>query len=173
MRPRAGNRRLLAVLAVAAACAVPPRLPRPDQGATAVAPHGHPAAAMAFAPVASASAVDQRFHPDRAAPAAHPVAPVAAGVAAALARIESQLGRGEVHAAMAALGALCARAPDDVRVRARLSRLLHQRALGRYGAGAVAAAIADWEEVLRLAPDHAAARTLLATACIMSPVTAR
>ena len=65
---------------------------------------------------------------------------------------------------MAALGALCVRAPDDVRVRIRLGRLLHQRALGRYGAGAVAAAIADWEEVLRLAPDHAAARALLATA---------
>lgn len=172
MRPGAGNRRLLAVLAVAAACAVPPGLPRPGQGATAVAPQGHPDAVMACAPVPSPLAVDQRFRPDPAAASAHPVAPVAAGVASALARIELQLGRGEVHAAMAALGALCVRAPDDVRVRIRLGRLLHQRALGRYGAGAVAAAIADWEEVLRLAPDHAAARALLATARTTAPTTA-
>jgi hypothetical protein len=168
MRPGAGNRRLLAVLAVAAACAVPPGLTRPSDGANAVAPHGHPDAAMAFAPVASASAAEHRFCADAAASPAHPVAPVAAAVAAALVRIESQLGRGEVHAAMAALGALGERAPDDVRVRTRLGRLLHQRALGRYGAGAVDAAIADWEEVLRLAPDHAAARALLATARIMA-----
>jgi hypothetical protein len=93
-----------------------------------------------------------------------PVAPVAADVAVALARIESRLGRGEVHDAMADLAALHVRAPDDVRVRGRLGRLLHQRALGRYGGGAVAAAIADWEHVLRLAPDHASARELLASA---------
>lgn len=147
----------LALLAVVGACVVPPApvaplRPAPGQG---------PSSLAAAAPIPAAE-------PARAASSAlasaAPVAPVAADVAVALARIESQLGRGEVHDAMADLTALSLRAPGDVRVGGRLGRLLHQRALGRYGGGALAAAIADWEQVLRLAPNHAAARALLATA---------
>lgn len=143
----------LALLAVVAACVVPPPPEPPSQASRPPSPTAVPAPAADPAPAVPIAAA-----------AAAPVAPVASDVAVALARIESQLGRGEVHDAMADLTALSLRAPGDVRVGGRLGRLLHQRALGRYGAGAVAAAIADWEQVLRLAPDHAAARALLASA---------
>lgn len=152
-----GHPGALALLAVVAACVVPPSPGAPSrpssQPSMLPSPATTPAPAADPAPAAAIAAAS-----------AAPVAPVASDVAVALARIESQLGRGEVHDAMADLTALSLRAPGDVRVGGRLGRLLHQRALGRYGGGAVAAAIADWEQVLRLAPDHAAARALLASA---------
>jgi hypothetical protein len=96
------------------------------------------------------------------APVAAPVvAPVAADVAAALAQAEAQLARGDAEAALGALLALAERAPDEVRVRTRASRLLCQRGLLRYGAGEVAAAIADFERAHALAPEHETARRLL------------
>jgi tetratricopeptide (TPR) repeat protein len=86
--------------------------------------------------------------------------PVASGLVA----VETSLCRGQLEAAVAALLELARRFPDDARVTIRLVRLLHQRALLRYGEGALAAAITDWRRVLELAPDHAAARQMLAIA---------
>lgn len=86
--------------------------------------------------------------------------PVASGLVA----VETSLCRGQLEAAVGALLELARRFPDDARVTIRLVRLLHQRALLRYGEGAVAAAITDWRRVLELAPDHAAAKQMLASA---------
>lgn len=135
--------------------------------ATGVAVADAPADAVVAAPVAAPAAAIA-VADAVVAPASMPVAPVAADVAAALARIESRLAGGQVGRALAELTTLHACQPDDVRVRLRLVRLLHQRALGRYGAGAITAAVADWEAVLRLAPEHASARALLAAARAVS-----
>jgi tetratricopeptide (TPR) repeat protein len=95
----------------------------------------------------------------RAAPAAQ-----AAGrgandqVAAALVTIETRLGSGQFERAVHDLLALARQHPGDLRVRSRLVRVLHQRALMRYGEGQVEAAIADWQQVLELEQNHAAAR---------------
>ncbi len=82
-------------------------------------------------------------------------------VAAGLVGVEARLGRGELEAAVTDLFSLAARHPEDLRVRLRLVRVLHQRALLRYGQGALPAAIADWERVLELEPGHAVASSLL------------
>lgn len=86
--------------------------------------------------------------------------PVAAGLVA----VEAQLGRGQMEAAVHDLDALARRFPRDARVRLRLARLLHQRALLRYGEGAMGAAIADWRRVLEIDPEHTAAKRLLESA---------
>jgi hypothetical protein len=159
--------RLGAWIACAAACAAPAP---PSATSLVPVPDAAPAV-MARAPVAPVAVVETVEVAAAAAPASvrehpttAPIPPVTGEVAAALARIEARLARGDVVRAMAELAALHASCPDDHRVRTRLVRLLHQRALGRYGAGAVAAAVADWESVLRLAPDHAAARASLSQA---------
>lgn len=94
-----------------------------------------------------------------AAPA--PMPPVAADAAQGLADAEARLQRGDVDGALAVLERLCAAAPDGLRARARTARLLCQRGLVRYGEGDAAAAIADFERAVELAPDHEPARRLL------------
>lgn len=79
-------------------------------------------------------------------------------IAGALVAIETRLGSGQFERAVGELLALAQRHPDDLRVRSRLVRVLHQRALMRYGEGRVEAAIADWKQVLELDQNHAAAR---------------
>jgi tetratricopeptide (TPR) repeat protein len=96
-----------------------------------------------------------------AAPARAAVPPVAVDVARSLARSEARLARGEVAEALADLLRLAADHPDDTRARARVTRLLCQRGLVRYGEGDVAAAIADFEQALALSPEHELAQRLL------------
>lgn len=79
-------------------------------------------------------------------------------VAAALMAIETRLGSGQFERAVQELLVLAQRHPEDLRVRSRLVRVLHQRALMRYGEGRVEAAIADWKHVLEIEQNHAAAR---------------
>lgn len=174
---RVGGLRGCCRLGVWIACAAACAAPAPPSATSLVPVPDAAPAVVARAPVAPVAVVETvetvetvevaaaaapasvREHPTTA-----PIPPVTGEVAAALARIEARLARGDVVRAMAELAALHASCPDDHRVRTRLVRLLHQRALGRYGAGAVAAAVADWESVLRLAPDHAAARASLSQA---------
>jgi hypothetical protein len=49
-------------------------------------------------------------------------------------------------------------------VRVRLARLLQQRALLRYGEGAVPEAIVDWQRVLDLEPSNEGVRRMLGAA---------
>ncbi|MBX3463421.1 MAG: hypothetical protein KF830_09630 [Planctomycetes bacterium] len=69
-----------------------------------------------------------------------------------LAAVETRLGRGELEPAVVDLLELARRFPDDQRVRRRLARVLHQRALLRYGQGALTAALLDLDRVLELEP---------------------
>lgn len=85
-------------------------------------------------------------------------------VAPGLVQVESRLGRGELEPAVTDLLNLVRRYPKDPRVQVRLARLLHQRALLRYGQGAVTAAIADWELVVAIDPSNHLARNLLEVA---------
>lgn len=104
--------------------------------------------------------------PPQVATAPRTVSPAYAeeGVGAGLMQVEARLGSGDLEGAVAELFALAARYPGEVRVRLRLVRVLHQRALLRYGQGALGAAILDWERVTELDPQHAVARNLLAAA---------
>ncbi len=86
--------------------------------------------------------------------------PVAAGLVA----VESRLGRGDLEAAVADLIQLAERHPHDARVRIRLAKVLHQRALQRYGQGRLQSAIADWERVVGLDPANEIAQSQLVTA---------
>ncbi|MCA8950723.1 MAG: hypothetical protein KDE27_14570 [Planctomycetes bacterium] len=92
------------------------------------------------------------------------VEPVTDSVALGLVAVETRLGRGDLEAAVADLIELSKRYPEDARVRLRLARVLHQRALQRYGHGQLAAAIVDWERVVALDPSNAIARSQLAAA---------
>ena len=83
--------------------------------------------------------------------------PVALGLVA----VEASLGRGDLTSAVRDLLELSRRFPSDARIKHRLSRLLHQRALMHYGSGAVAAAVVDWRRVLEIDPDNAKARRML------------
>jgi tetratricopeptide (TPR) repeat protein len=85
-------------------------------------------------------------------------------VASGLIGVEGRLSRGEFEAAVADLFDLAKYHPEDLRVRLRLARILHQRALLRYGQGALTGAISDWERVLQLEPGHSLARSLLESA---------
>lgn len=95
------------------------------------------------------------------APAEVLVPPVDGAVAAGLMAVEAKLGRGQLEAAVSDLLDLAQQFPAEIRVRQRLVRVLNQRALLRYGDGAVAKAIADWQRVLELDPDNANARRML------------
>lgn len=112
--------------------------PPPQEGAVAVPPAG-------MAEVAS-------------------VAPTEDPVANGLIAVERQLGRGQLELAVADLLTLAKRYPDEVRVRVHLVRVLHQRALVRYGQGSLLSAIDDWTRVLELDPEHRLARNLLRAA---------
>ena len=85
-------------------------------------------------------------------------------VATGLAAVEMRLSRGDLELALVDLLDLARRHPDDPRVRTRLARVLHQRALVRYGHGSLDAAIRDWQRVVELEPGNACAVDLLATA---------
>lgn len=82
-------------------------------------------------------------------------------VARALVDVEAQLGSGDCEGAVDELVRLAEQHPTEARVKIRLVRVLHQRALVRYGQGSLAAAISDWEHLLQLEPSHAVARSLL------------
>ncbi|MFO1029736.1 MAG: hypothetical protein U1F60_01535 [Planctomycetota bacterium] len=133
-----------------------------------------PPASVAAAPqpeVGAPPAVEPTVvaEPPQAPPAAVAVAPVFTAasedpVALALVSIEAQLRAGELASAVASLLQLADRHPGEVRIRVRLSRLLQQRALLRYGEGAVHEAIVDWQRVLELEPENQLVRTMLAAA---------
>lgn len=158
-----------AMQALRAAHAVWPTMPGVDVLLAATAARGRalhaeaPSTTVAL-PTAVAPAAPAGETAMAAAPAAELVPPVGAEVAAALARIEATLARGDAATAHAQLVRLHATCPDDVRVGNRLARFLHQRALVRYGEGDVRGAADDWQRVLELAPQHAQARAMLATA---------
>lgn len=82
-------------------------------------------------------------------------------VAVGLAGIETRLLRGEIDIAVQDLQALQRAHARDPRVRTRMARVLHQRALMRYGRGDVDGAAADWQRVIELDPAFEAARRLL------------
>lgn len=81
-----------------------------------------------------------------------------------LAELEAMLFLGDLSAALDGLAALAAAHPGEPRVRGRLVRVLHQRALLRYGQGSLLPAIDDWQVVLELDPGHGAAQSLLRAA---------
>lgn len=85
-------------------------------------------------------------------------------VALGLVDVESKLRSGQMQLAVTSLIGLSDRFPADVRVRVRLARLLQQRALLRYGEGAVPEAIADWKRVLELEPTNEGVRRMLGAA---------
>lgn len=91
-----------------------------------------------------------------------------------LVAVEMMLGRGQLEQSVADVLDLARQFPGDARVRIRLSRVLHQRALLRYGQGDVAGAIADWGRLLEIDPDNELAKKLLDTAVTEArPSTAR
>jgi hypothetical protein len=149
-----------------------PALPvAPDRASSGADGAGHPVSgatpgAMAARP---AGAHDPRAA-STAAPATQVEAPgeaatvIASGedpVALGLVAVETRLGRNQLEPAVADLLELSRRFPNDARVRVRLVRLLHQRALLRYGEGAVAMAVADWRRILEIDPQHGPARRML------------
>ncbi len=174
MRFRAEWRDREALAAIEKACSIWPDLP----GAHALA-----AATRHRLQILSADVHDGRrpavphavvAPPPAAAPAAE-IAPASSPpaastgdpndeIAARLVAIERRLAGGQFEAAVADLLELDRLHPADVRVRSRLARFLHQRALLRYGDGRVELAIADWRRVLELDPEHRAARSALQAA---------
>lgn len=113
---------------------------------------------------ASAAAAPQQLAPkSRRVPLADD--PVALG----LVSVAASLGRGELIVAVRDLIELARRFPGDARANRRLSRLLHQRALMHYGAGAVAAAVADWQRVIEIDPGNDQVRRLLSRAIAELP----
>jgi tetratricopeptide (TPR) repeat protein len=75
-------------------------------------------------------------------------------VTSALVAAEARLSSGQLDRAIADLEQLAKGQPSDLRVRARLVRLLQQRALMRYGSGVLTGAIADWERVFEFDPTN-------------------
>ena len=69
---------------------------------------------------------------------------------AQLAQTERLLAQGDLQEALAELEDLNLLHPDAFQVRRTLARVLHQRALVRYGQGYLEAAIADWARVRQL-----------------------
>ena len=150
---------------------VPPQRPAvvvPVEPAVVAAPDDSPAADEVVAgsgdsiEVSSADGVAPRVGESHARPGSPPSTnagedPVALGLVA----VEARLGRGQLEAAVRDLIELARRFPDELRVQRRLAPLLHQRALLRYGQGAVAAAVADWRRVMHLDPDNAEVQSLL------------
>jgi tetratricopeptide (TPR) repeat protein len=82
-------------------------------------------------------------------------------VFARLMAIEERLQRGQVEAAIADLAVLQKQWPDEPAICTRLGRLLHQRAMLRYGQGALPAALSDWRRVRELCPDWNEVRDML------------
>jgi len=82
-------------------------------------------------------------------------------VAARLAAIEADLQAGKLEIGLEGLMNLWRQRPADPRLRLRLSRVLHQRALVRYGQGALEQAISDWRRAISLTSDDDELRSLL------------
>lgn len=121
-----------------------------------------PITAIAASEPASAPAVKAAPAPE--APPNQFVDPASESVVLGLVAVEARLGRGELELAVVDLLELARRFPGDVRVQRRLARVLHQRALLRYGQGALQAALLDWERVLSIEPDNREVAGLLRTA---------
>jgi hypothetical protein len=135
----------------------------PSRSAAAAVPPAV-ASAPATKPVALAPAPSAAEVPD-AGSVSEPVAEVdAEQVTAALAEVERLLHGGKLADGIARLRALAGEYNRDLRVRNRLVRVLHQRALLSYGRGGLTAAVADWQEVLALDTGHGMARSMLASA---------
>lgn len=117
------------------------------------------------APVVAAGAPNPEAGPARTAPSAGGVESFAGGeqdaVSLGLVAVEARLGHGELELAVIDLLELARRFPADARVQSRLVRVLHQRALLRYGQGALTTAIADWERVMSIQPDNRLVAALL------------
>lgn len=145
--------------APAPAVAVAPTMP-------AVAPAPSPERDVVRSPEPpSGTAIDVPVPAPAVEPAAPPLSvagndPVALG----LVDVESKLRSGQMQLAVTSLIGLSDRFPGDVRVRVRLARLLQQRALLRYGEGAVPEAIVDWQRVLDLEPSNEGVRRMLGAA---------
>lgn len=137
---------------------LPAAVPAPAPPPSPVRPEPSLALPVAVAPVASAAA------PAPPAAASPTVAPLGEEVAQGLLRAEARLTRGDTDVAVADLVDLARRFPAEDRVRVRLVRLLHQRALRRYGEGAVESAINDWERILQLDANDKEAQQGLAVA---------
>lgn len=129
---------------VASASSVVAPSPMAPPTVPAAGPAGSPPAVEAPTPPLSAAAND----------------PVALG----LVDVEGKLRAGQLQLAVSSLLGLSDRFPADARVRVRLARLLQQRALVRYGEGAVQEAIGDWQRVLELEPQNETVRRMLTAA---------
>lgn len=90
-----------------------------------------------------------------------PLEPADESVVLGLVAVEARLGEGELELAVVDLLELARRFPGEVRVQRRLARVLHQRALLRYGQGALTAALLDWERVLAIEPGNREVAELL------------
>jgi tetratricopeptide (TPR) repeat protein len=139
----------------------PAPAPAPAAEAPGVAVESLPPLPTDEAPVAVPAPFGPPPPPTARPPQPQPPAPVADGVAAALVAVEAKLARRDLEAAILDLLDLVRRYPDDARVRLRLARLLHQRALLRYGSGSLEPAIRDWERVLEFDAKHPTAATYL------------
>jgi tetratricopeptide (TPR) repeat protein len=124
---------------------------------SAAAPAGEPALPPVV-PTATATPLGVSSGPQSRMPAS--ADPVAAGLVA----VEQRLGANQLEEAVLHLLELARRFPDDTRVRLRLARLLHQRALLRYGRGELAPAIADWRRVVEIEPTNESAKAMLTAA---------
>jgi len=131
-----------------------------------------PVVAPSATPVAPADvtaapdAAEQRTESETSRPGSDSAAETSARgegdpVTLGLVAVEARLGHGELELAVIDLMELARRFPSDQRVQNRLVRVLHQRALLRYGQGALTTAIADWERVLSIQPDNRVVRALL------------
>lgn len=81
-------------------------------------------------------------------------------VAVQLARLEVRRSAGQLEEVLGEMETLHRGHPADARVTTRLSRLLEQRGLMRYGDGDVTSAIRDWQRALDLDPGLRSARAL-------------
>lgn len=123
---------------------VPSSMAAAGPGEVAVEPPAPPPAAGSSTPALSTAGND----------------PVALG----LVDVEAKLRGGQMQLAVTSLIGLADRFPSDARVRVRLARLLQQRALLRYGEGALQEAIGDWRRVLDLEPANEGVRRMLGAA---------
>ena len=82
---------------------------------------------------------------------------------AALVHVERYLQRGDLRKALDLLATLHSEQPD-AKLGQMFARVLHQRALLRYGRGLIPGAVHDWRRVLELHPKHPQARAFLKSA---------
>ncbi|MBL9076565.1 MAG: hypothetical protein JNL08_03625 [Planctomycetes bacterium] len=120
-----------------------------------------PAAVPMPAPAVAVAAAPAVVEPPPPVPEFVPTASEDESITLGLVTVESQLGRGELESAVVDLLELARRFPTDPRVQRRLARVLQQRALLRYGQGALTAALLDLERILAIEPDNVEVLTLL------------